>query len=63
MDLRMDSGLDESEVTTVDDTSSPLLDPKACAKVPLLAGVNEATAWRKVLPFLPNMSGEFIRLG
>ena len=26
----------------------------------LMASVNEALAWRKVLPFLPNMSGEFI---
>lgn len=26
----------------------------------LLAGLNEALAWRKVLPFLPNMSGELI---
>ena len=27
---------------------------------PFLAGVNEALAWLKVLPYLPNMSGEFI---
>jgi hypothetical protein len=28
---------------------------------PLLAGVNEALAWCKVLPFLPDMSGELVR--
>jgi hypothetical protein len=29
---------------------------------PLLAGANEALAWCKVLPFLPDMSGELVRL-
>lgn len=29
---------------------------------PLLAGVNEALAWCKVLPFLPDMSGELVRI-
>ena len=26
-----------------------------------LAGVNETLAWRRVIPFLPDMSGEFVQ--
>jgi hypothetical protein len=29
---------------------------------PLLAGINEALGWNNVLPYTPNMSGEFIYL-
>ena len=53
-------GEEKSRDVQTDSTEKDALGAYPYGEQPFLAGVNEALAWLKVLPFLPNMSGEFI---
>ena len=56
--------VDLNYIGMINSSTDKNMGPSDCAEKfnqpQLLAGLNEALAWRKVIPFVPNMSGELI---